>query len=82
MGAWWESGPLLGTEEAGMVSAVAELTACKCKEEQVWDTQRGWACLQVILVSMSPGKSEISLGTLYTQERGWNPVVGNPDGKV
>ena len=53
-----------------------------CKEEQVWDTQRGWACLQVILVSMSPGKSEISLGTLYTQERGWNPVVGNPDGKV
>ena len=36
MGAWWESGPLLVTEEAGRVSAVAELTACKCKEEQVW----------------------------------------------
>ena len=33
MGTWWELGPLLGTEEAGMVSAVAELTACKCKED-------------------------------------------------
>lgn len=36
MGAWWESGPVLGTQEADMVSAVAELTACKYKEEQVW----------------------------------------------
>lgn len=36
MGPWWELGPVLGTEEAGMVSAVAELTVCKCKEEQVW----------------------------------------------
>ena len=29
-----------------------------------------------------PGKPETGLGTLCMQERGWNPVVGSPDGKV
>lgn len=37
--------------------------------------QRGWACLQLILVRVSPREPEICLGTPSTQESGWNPVV-------